>query len=98
VAQRTAVLDNLARSGHEVLDITYDQLEAFAGNMLELRGRNGRRVVALSQQAYDALNEQQRERLRANGDVVTSAIDSIETSAGGSVRCMLAELHLPGKA
>lgn len=65
--QRKAVLDSLARSGHEVLDITFDQLEHFAGNMLELRGAGGRRVVALSQQAYDALDEQQRERLRANG-------------------------------
>jgi hypothetical protein len=66
--------------------------------MLELRGSSGRRLVAMSQQAYDALTEEQRERLRANGDLVTSAIDTIETSAGGSVRCMLAEIHLPGRA
>ncbi|HEX5786833.1 MAG TPA: arginine deiminase-related protein [Woeseiaceae bacterium] len=96
--QRAAVLESLAASGHEVLTIGFDELEHFAGNMLELRGRGGRRVVAMSQQAYDALNEEQRERLRANGDVVTAAIDTIESSAGGSVRCMLAEIHLPGKA
>ena len=96
--QRRAVLESLAGSGHEVLEITFDQLEHFAGNMLELRGRGGRRVVAMSQQAYDALTEQQRERLRANGEVVTAAIDAIETSAGGSIRCMLAEIHLPRKA
>lgn len=96
-AQCVAVLDSLAATGHEVLDLSFAQLEAFAGNMLELRNRAGRRVVALSQQAYDALNENQRDRLRANGDIVAGAIDSIETSAGGSVRCMLAEIHLPGK-
>jgi hypothetical protein len=96
--QRQAVLDSLVQTGHEVLTITFDQLERFAGNMLELRGSSGRRLVAMSQQAYDALTEEQRERLLANGDVVTSAIDTIETSAGGSVRCMLAEIHLPGRA
>ncbi len=97
-AQRTAVLDSLARTGHRLLLLSYPQLESFAGNMLELEGRDGRRVVAMSRQAYDALNEEQHDLLRANGDVVTAAIDNIERSAGGSVRCMLAEIHLPGKA
>ncbi len=97
-AQRAAVLDSLERTGHRLLVLSYAQLESFAGNMLELKGRDGRRVVAMSRQAYDALNEEQRDLLRANGDVVTAAIDNIELSAGGSVRCMLAEIHLPGKA
>jgi hypothetical protein len=53
--------------------------------------------MALSQQAYDSLDDAQKALLRANGDVVASAIDNIEASAGGSVRCMLAEVHLPRK-
>jgi hypothetical protein len=97
-AQRAAVLDSLARSGHTLLTLSLEQLESFAGNMLELKGRGGRRVVAMSRQAYDALNEEQRDLLTVNGDIVTAAIDNIERSAGGSVRCMLAEIHLPGKA
>ena len=96
--QRRAVLDSFARTGHEVLTISFEQLERFAGNMLELRGREGGRLVAMSQQAYDSLTEEQRERLRANGELVNCAIDTIEKSAGGSVRCMLAEIHLPGRA
>jgi hypothetical protein len=97
-AQRAAVLDSLARSGHTLLTLSLEQLESFAGNMLELKGRGGRRVVAMSRQADDALNEEQRDLLKVNGDIVTAAIDNIERSAGGSVRCMLAEIHLPGKA
>ena len=63
--------------------------------MLEVRNADGERVIAMSQRAYDSLNEQQRGTLAANGRIVTAPIDTIESSAGGSVRCMLAEIHLP---
>ena len=61
----------------------------------ELRDKDGERVLAMSQQAYDSLNEEQRATLAANGRIVRAPIDNIESSAGGSVRCMLAEVHLP---
>jgi len=93
--QREAVLARLRETGHEVVHLSYEQLGAFAGNMLELRNDNGERVIAMSQTAYNSLNEEQRATLAANGRVVSAAIDTIESSAGGSVRCMLAEVHLP---
>ena len=95
--QRNAVLARLRETGHEVVELTYDQLDAFAGNMLELRNNQGERVLAMSQQAYDSLNEEQRAALSANARIVSAAIDNIESSAGGSVRCMLAEVHLPAE-
>jgi hypothetical protein len=49
----------------------------------------------LSQRAYESLDEQQRGVLAANGRIVAVPIDTIEATAGGSVRCMLAEVHLP---
>ncbi len=93
--QRAAVLGQLQASGHEVISLSYAQLEAFAGNMLELRSSSGERVVAMSAQAYDSLDDGQLDKLRANGRIVTAPIETIELSAGGSVRCMLAEVHLP---
>jgi len=93
--QREAVLARLRDTGHEVISLSYEQLYAFAGNMLELRNADGERVTAMSQQAYDSLSPAQRERLAANGRIVSAPIDNIERSAGGSVRCMLAEVHLP---
>jgi len=93
--QRAAVLERLASTGHQVIRLDFDQLEAFAGNMLELRAADGMPVVAMSQRAWDSLSNEQRERFEANGRVVTAPIDDIEDSAGGSVRCMLAEIHLP---
>ncbi len=93
--QRAAVMQRLRESGHEVISLSHDQLDAFAGNMLELRSKDGVRIVAMSRQAHDSLSEDQIGRLQQNGSVVTAAIDTIESSAGGSVRCMLAEIHLP---
>jgi hypothetical protein len=93
--QREAVMAHLRESGHDVLRLNYDQLEAFAGNMLELRNREGDRVLAMSSQAWDSLSSEQQVILRANGKTVRSPINNIESSAGGSVRCMLAEIHLP---
>lgn len=96
--QREAVLGELKDSGHDVISLSYAQLEAFAGNMLELRNKRGERVVAMSTQAFDSLDNRQLEKLRANGRIVTAPIETIELSAGGSVRCMLAEVHLPEQA
>ncbi|MCK5325608.1 MAG: amidinotransferase [Woeseiaceae bacterium] len=93
--QKQAVLERLRSTGHEVVSLDFAQLEAFAGNMLELRGADGERVLAMSQQAYDSLHDEQRALLGDNARIVTADIGDIESSAGGSVRCMLAEVHLP---
>jgi len=93
--QRDAVMTRLRETGHDVISISYDQLDAFAGNMLELRSKEGERVVAMSSQAWNSLDAEQRKILHASGKIVSSPINSIESSAGGSVRCMLAEIHLP---
>jgi hypothetical protein len=77
-----------------VLVLDYAQLDAFAGNMLELRTRQGR-LVAMSRRAYDSLGDEQRRRLERNGETLVADIATIEDHAGGSVRCMLAEIHLP---
>lgn len=92
---RALVMNRLAASGHELVDLSFDQLEAFAGNMLELRDGAGDPVIALSQQAFDSLAPAQRARLEAHASLAVCPIDHIETQSGGSVRCMLAEVHLP---
>jgi hypothetical protein len=93
--QRAAVLARLRDTGHDIVHLSYDQLDAFAGNMLELRNTEGDRVLAMSTRAWESLDAGQRSTLQANARIVRSPIDNIENSAGGSVRCMLAEVHLP---
>jgi hypothetical protein len=93
--QRKAVLTRLRETGHSIVSLSYDQLDAFAGNMLELQNSDGDRVLAMSTQAWSSLTIDQREVLQGNAKIVHSPIDNIESSSGGSVRCMLAEVHLP---
>jgi len=95
--QRRAELRRLADTGHEIVSLSFAQLEAFAGNMLELRAKSGQRVTAMSDVARRSLAPEQLKKLERNGTVISAAIGNIERSAGGSVRCMLAEIHLPGK-
>lgn len=94
-AQRDTVLARLAADGLEVVAITLDQMATFAGNMLALENAHGRQVLAMSGRAYACLTPVQCEALSRHATLVHASIDAIEDSAGGSVRCMLAEVFLP---
>lgn len=96
--QRQAVLDSLKSTGHEIVQIDFTQMEQFAGNMLQLRAADGTTVIAMSEQARRSLTPRQVEQITAHSQIVSAPIDGIEASAGGSVRCMLAEIHLPAKS
>ena len=94
-ARRAAVIRILENSGHEVIDISPQQMAAFAGNLLELEDRNGGKVIAMSESALRSLEPEQRAQLERQGRIVAVPIPTIEKYGGGSVRCMLAEIHLP---
>ncbi len=70
----------------------YEQINNFAGNAIELRGRNGR-VLALSQRAYDSLRDEQRDVISRSCTLLPLDVPTIEL-AGGSVRCMITGSHL----
>jgi hypothetical protein len=93
---RAQVRNRLEETGHTLVELTQDQVSSFAGNMLELSTKDGGHVIALSQQAEGALTSQQRQQLvDLAGPLVAADISTIETLGGGSVRCMIAEIHLP---
>lgn len=94
-ARRAAVGRILEDSGHEVIDIGFEQLAAFAGNMLEIRSTAGDALVVLSARALDSLTREQRGQVEKHAQLVAVPIPTIEKHGGGSVRCMLAEIHLP---
>lgn len=94
--QRSAVLDSLGATGHTVVEITRPQMHGFAGNILQLATAKGGSVIALSDSAHKAFTAEQRKQLVSlAGPLVSAPISTIETLGGGSVRCMLAEIHLP---
>lgn len=83
---------SLRGSGREIMAITHDQVVHFCGNILELQNSAGESVFVMSKSAFDHFTPAQRDRFASLGRVVKVAIPTIEYVAGGSVRCMLAEL------
>lgn len=93
--QRRALENSLSASGRELLTIDRGQMNAFAGNLLALSGKEGNQVIALSATAWRSLGAPLRRALERYGSIVTAAVPTIERHGGGSVRCMLAEVFLP---
>lgn len=95
--ERAMLIASLNNTNHEIIDITEEQMFQFAGNMLEVQGGNGEKLLAMSQAAHEALNEEQKDIIGDHAEIVSSPIPTIEYCGGGSVRCMLAEIFLPSK-
>ena len=91
---RTAVLSKLESTGHDIVDITQEQMAAFAANVLELAAPAAK-LIALSTTALGSLSRTQRAMLESHAALVPVSIPTIERIGGGGVRCMLAEIHLP---
>ncbi|WP_418317972.1 citrulline utilization hydrolase CtlX [Piscinibacter sakaiensis] len=82
----------LHESGREVIALSAQQIDEFAGNAIELSGRDGR-LLALSSRALACLTAAQRRSIERSARLVALDVPTIET-AGGSVRCMIAGIHL----
>ena len=89
---RERVLTAIKDSGRKIMDISFDQLESFAGNMLELSSPSGRPVLVMSATARKSLTTEQSRELSTVYKLLSPQLDCIETHGGGSARCMLAEL------
>jgi hypothetical protein len=94
LAERRYVIARLEASGREVLELSENELDNFAANMLEINSSGGP-VIALSAAALRSLAAPTRQALERYGRLVTADIATIERIGGGSVRCMLAEVALP---
>lgn len=94
-AQRERLRRTLEASGKQVLELSWEQLEGFAGNMLELRDAGGQPLLVMSRSAWASLSAAQRELIERHTRPLVVNIDTIERVGGGSARCMLAEIHLP---
>ncbi len=89
--RRDAIVSRLEQSGRDVINLSHSQIANFAGNAMELTGAG--RILALSRRALNALTPDQIRRIEASASLLPLDIPTIET-AGGSVRCMLAGIHL----
>lgn len=93
--ERKMVLENLKSDGKELIFITEDQVNNFAGNMLQVRGKNDKRYLVMSDSAYHSLTKEQLAKIEKHTEILHTSLDCIEACGGGSARCMMAEVFLP---
>lgn len=93
--ERVVVSELLISTKKEIIDISFEQMNQFAGNMLEVKSLHGDTLIVMSESAYKSLDDEQIEALSRYGKLVYADIHTIENNGGGSARCMMAEVHLP---
>lgn len=91
--ERKMVIESLEKSGKELILIDENQMNNFAANVLQVENKLGKRFMVISQTAYNSLHEKQIECLRKYNELIVIPIPIIEKVAGGSVRCMMAEIY-----
>ena len=95
--QRKNVCEFIKKSEKELINISENQVEKFAGNMLELLNGKGESVIVMSKSAENSLSENQKNTITNYSKIISSDINTIELCGGGSARCMMAEIFLPKK-
>ncbi|MFT6866325.1 MAG: hypothetical protein ACJA08_001156 [Cyclobacteriaceae bacterium] len=95
--EKNMVREKLNETGKEIIEISEDQCNQFAGNMLQVRNEGGKRFIVMSASAYHSLNSVQVKTLSSYGDLIHHSLATIEKYGGGSARCMMAEIFLQPK-
>ncbi|WP_329903302.1 citrulline utilization hydrolase CtlX [Porphyromonas pogonae] len=90
--ERTEVIESFKQTGHEIIDISLEQVYKFAGNMLQLENEDGEKFLIMSAQAKSSLNEKQMSTILKYNQILSPEIYTIEENGGGSARCMIAEI------
>jgi hypothetical protein len=93
--ERNAVTTILKLTHKEIINISFEQMNRFAGNMLELKNKSGESLLVMSKNAFESLNKDQKTALEKYCKLLYADINTIENNGGGSARCMIAEVHLP---
>ena len=93
--ERKMVIKVIEQSGKTIIPINLEQMNHFAGNMLQVNNTDGKKFLVMSSQAYQSLLPGQVEELENYNPILHAPLDTIETNGGGSARCMMAEIHLP---
>ena len=95
--EKDILIKTLLRTGKVIIQISIDQMNHFAGNMLQLENNLGTKYLVMSTQAFQSLTEEQIKQIKVFNDIIHSDISTIEKNGGGSARCMIAEIFLTPK-
>lgn len=88
--ERQMILTSLKQSNRLIIDISFHQLNKFAGNVIEVSNKQGEAVLCMSSTAKNAFTADQLEKIQAHCKIMAVPIPTIEKAGGGSVRCMIA--------
>ena len=94
-SEKLKVQESLEKTGKKMIPITPKQKFSFAGNMLEVKNKEGTKFTVMSEAAYQSLGKVQIQSISRFTDIIVPKIPTIEKIGGGSVRCMMAEIFLP---
>lgn len=97
VRERNRVLSELKSSGRSIIELSFEQMGRFAGNMLSLKSQRGEELLVMSHTAFESLTEEQKNELGQYARIIALPISTIETTGGGSARCMIAEVFSQAK-
>ena len=95
LTERKAVMDSLKNTNKAIVELSLDQVDHFAGNMLEAKNKANESFLIMSSRAYKAMNEAQITQIQQHSQIIHAPLTTIENYGGGSARCMLAEIFLP---
>lgn len=90
--EKEIVITALRKSGLEIVSITLEQMNKFAGNLLQAENKDGSKILLMSASAFNIFSKAQLKVIEKFTNIVYSDISTIENIGGGSVRCMLAEI------
>lgn len=90
--ERANVVATIEKTGKDILPISYEQMNRFAGNMLQLENKKGEKILVMSEQAHKSLTYEELSILQKYNRIIYSKLDTIEMNGGGSARCMIAEV------
>ena len=93
-SEKKNVVQHLKKDGKEIIRISEAQMHHFAGNMLQLQGKD-KKYLVMSVAAHKSLNKEQIAAIEKHCEILSSDLHTIETCGGGSARCMMAEVFLP---
>ncbi len=93
-SEKKNVVQHLKKDRKEIIKITEAQMHHFAGNMLQLQGKD-KKYLVMSAAAHKSLNQEQITAIEKHCEILSSDLTTIETCGGGSARCMMAEVFLP---
>ena len=91
---KAKLIGSLIKTNKEIVDISLQQLNHYAGNMLQVINDEGELLLIMSTQAYQSLTNAQIEILQKHNRIIHSSLNTIESVGGGSARCMMAEVFL----